>query len=127
MDEGYSEGLTTPQRETTEHRLFQRHPSVLSRGEGSPQLKGKGVGPTKWGNANFSEDNVGLEAQRAALVPWSCPRVDVHLEWIDARGWESHSFKGIQSLCKNFRYKDDDLGAQLVVFQFENVFILDYG
>ena len=71
--------LSTPQRETIDRhrRAVNANPPLViqcerclsnsSKGEGPSRLKGKGINPKEWGNADFSEGEVDLEAQRAAL------------------------------------------------------------
>ena len=63
----------------------------------------------KWANVDFSEYEVDLEVQRAALEPWKEPKSGCVPRGVDAQGCrESHDFRGIQSLCESFCYEDDD-------------------
>ena len=74
--------LSTPQHETINHRRRavnanpplviqrERRLSNSSKGEGPSRLKGKGINPKEWGNADFFEGEVDLEAQHAALESW---------------------------------------------------------
>ena len=68
--------LTMPQRETIERCrravnnanlpfVIRRRPRGVK--DHPAWLKGKGVDPTEWANTSFSEDEIGLEAQHAAL------------------------------------------------------------
>jgi len=74
--------LTTPQRKTIEKRArtvgvphsFRfgrpRNDNDVSRGEGPSQGKGKGPDPGNWGDIDFSDEDIDLDAQRAALESW---------------------------------------------------------
>jgi len=74
--------LTTPQRETIKKRAravgvphsFRfgrpRNDDDVSRGEGPSQGKGKGPDPGNWGDIDFSDEDIDLDAQRAALESW---------------------------------------------------------
>ena len=54
-----------------------------SQGEGPSTSKGKGVDPHNWGDAQFSESNVDVEAQRAALESFAI-KCDKALEHISS-------------------------------------------
>ena len=72
--------LTTPQRELIErctrtvealHSFkFGRPSNNVSRGEGPSKGKGKGPDPGNWGDVDFSDEEIDLDAQRAALESW---------------------------------------------------------
>ena len=68
--------LTMPRRETIERcrravnnvnppLVIRRRPREVK--DHPAWLKGKGVDPTEWANASFSEDEIDLEAQHAEL------------------------------------------------------------
>ncbi|KIM42784.1 hypothetical protein M413DRAFT_408828 [Hebeloma cylindrosporum] len=63
--------LTAAQKDRIERRNNKvaqaRNPSIVSLGEGPSKMKGKGVDPLNWGNANLSEEDLDPEAQQAAL------------------------------------------------------------
>jgi len=85
--------LTTPQRETIEKRShavgiphsfrFGRpcDDDDVSRGEGPSKGKGKGPDPGNWGNIDLSDEDIDLDAQRAALETWKTVR-----EWAHSQG-----------------------------------------
>ena len=73
--------LSTPQHETIDRRrravsvnlplVIQRRLSNSSKGEGSSRLEARTLTRIEeWGNTDFSEGKVSLEAQRAALQSW---------------------------------------------------------
>ena len=84
--------LSTPQRETINRRRCavnanpplviqcERRLSNSSKGEGTSRLKGKGINPKEWGDADFFEGEVDLESQHAALESWKAAQAWAHTQ-----------------------------------------------
>ena len=64
---------------TTPPPAPRRRQSDVSRNEGLLRSKGKGADPGTWANADLSEDEVDLEAQRAALESWKAAQAQSEL------------------------------------------------
>ena len=64
---------------TTPPPALRRRQSDVSCDEGLLRSKGKGADPGTWANADLSEDEVDLEAQRAALESWKAAQAQSEL------------------------------------------------
>ena len=66
-----AENMTADQKQQVQRRQEKVQPrrksSVTSQGEGPSKPKGKGIDPREWGNVNFSNDSLDVDAQAAAL------------------------------------------------------------
>ena len=66
-----TEKLTKEQQQKILHRQgkvhLRRNSSISSRGEGTSKRKGKTIDPRNWGNIDFDQESLDIDAQIAAL------------------------------------------------------------